>query len=60
VNTNDFFRPLTELLDRCIAERFMGERHRAMWQVVQEPEQVLPAILEAPAWSEEARGFAVS
>jgi uncharacterized protein (TIGR00730 family) len=60
VNTRDFFRPLVELLEHCIAERFMGERHRAMWHVVEEPEQVLPAIVEAPVWSEEARGFAVS
>ena len=60
VNTRGFYDPLLELLDRCIAERFMGERHREMWQVVDEPEQVLDAIASAPAWSEAARGFAVS
>lgn len=60
VNTRRFFDPWIELLDRCIAERFMSEQHRPMWQVVDEPEQVLPAIAEAPRWSEEARGFAVS
>ncbi len=60
VNTLGFFDPWVELLDRCITERFMSEPHRAMWQVVDEPEQVLPAIAQAPPWSEEARGFAVS
>lgn len=59
VNTRDFFAPLVELLDRCIAERFMGERHRAMWQVVAAEDDVLPAFADAPAWSREARAFSV-
>jgi uncharacterized protein (TIGR00730 family) len=60
VNTRGFYDPWMELLDRCIAEQFMSERHRSMWQVVDEPEQVLPAIASAPPWTVEARGFAVS
>jgi len=58
VNTRRFFEPLIELLDRCISEQFMDERHRAMWQVVSEPEAVLGAIENSPAWSEESRSFA--
>ncbi|MEZ4215095.1 MAG: TIGR00730 family Rossman fold protein [Myxococcota bacterium] len=60
VNTRGFFAPCVELLERCVAERFMSDAHRAMWCVVDEPEDVLPAIERAPAWSEAARGFAVS
>ena len=37
VNTRGFFDPCIELLERCIAERFMDPRHRAIWQVVAEP-----------------------
>jgi len=46
-----FFDPCIELLSRCVEERFMDERHRAMWSVVAEPEAVVEAIHTAPAWS---------
>jgi uncharacterized protein (TIGR00730 family) len=59
VNTRGFFDPLVELLSRAIAERFMDERHRAMWQLVAEPEEVPAAIAAAPGWTSDAQGFAV-
>ncbi len=58
VNTRGFFDPCIELLERCIAERFMDVRHRAMWQVVQEPEEVMDAFRSAPVWSPAALEFA--
>lgn len=58
VNTRDFFDPCIELLEHCIGERFMDPRHRAMWQVVDEPEQVPDAFHAAPPWSADALGFA--
>ena len=58
VNTRGFFAPLIELLQHAIAERFMDERHLAMWQVVAEPEEVPAALERAPVWSAEARSFA--
>jgi uncharacterized protein (TIGR00730 family) len=59
VNTRRFFDPLLELLQRAIDERFMDERHAAMWSVVDEPEDVPSALQAAPGWSEDARSFAV-
>jgi len=58
VNTRKFFDPCIALLQRCIDERFMDERHLAMWQVVDEPDQVMHAFQRAPVWSREAIGFA--
>ena len=58
VNVNGFFDPCIELLDRCIDERFMDPRHRAIWQVVERPDQVLAAIESAPPWSRDALRFA--
>jgi hypothetical protein len=58
VNTNRFFDPLLGLLARAVAERFMDERHLAMWQTVAEPEQVLDALASAAPWDAEARRFA--
>jgi uncharacterized protein (TIGR00730 family) len=58
VNTRRFFDPLLQLLSSAISERFMDERHHAMWQVVGEPEEVPDAIAAAPPWTAEARRFA--
>ncbi len=59
VNTNDYYRPLIEMLEKAVHERFMDERHRAIWSVVKDPEQVLDAIRTAPPWSNDNRLFAV-
>ncbi|MBM3836432.1 MAG: TIGR00730 family Rossman fold protein [Verrucomicrobia bacterium] len=58
VNTRDFFRPALELLERCIQERFMDPRHRELWSAAELPEDVIPAIQNAPRWPAEAREFA--
>jgi uncharacterized protein (TIGR00730 family) len=59
VNIRGFFDPALEMLERCVAERFMDERHGRMWMVVEGPGQVLDAIGAAPAWSESDGKFAV-
>jgi predicted Rossmann-fold nucleotide-binding protein len=53
-----FYRPMIELLERSIERRFMDERHRAMWTLVAEPEQVLGAIRDSPSWPSKNRQFA--
>ena len=58
VNTLNYFAPLLSLLEAAVRERFMDERHLAMWQVVGSPDEVLPALLAAPPWSAAARAFA--
>lgn len=58
VNTRAFFAPLVGMLERAVEERFMDERHLAMWQVVAQPEEVPEALARAPAWTAEARSFA--
>ena len=59
VNVNGFYDPCLALLSRCVDERFMDEKHRAMWSVVPGPEDVVTALRSAPAWHREARKFAV-
>jgi uncharacterized protein (TIGR00730 family) len=58
VNTRDYFAPLLALFASAVRERFMDARHLEMWQVVAEPEEVVPALLAAPPWSAAARQFA--
>ncbi len=59
VNTRRYFDPLLQLLSSAIHEHFMDDRHRSMWQVVDDPEDVPRAVLEGPEWSPDAVNFAV-
>jgi uncharacterized protein (TIGR00730 family) len=59
VNTRGYFDPVVELLSNAVEQRFMDERHRTMWQVVSEPEDVPAAIAAATPWTSDAQRFAV-
>lgn len=58
VNQRDYYRPLIDMLERAVAQRFMSERHAAMWSVVESVDAVLDAIRTAPSWEASARRFA--
>ena len=58
VNVNGFFDPCIELLNRCVDERFMDEKHRAMWSVAEDPDSVMETLRSAGEWSRDARNFA--
>ena len=59
INVNGYFEPCLQLLAQCITERFMDERHRAMWSVATEPEAAFQTMHDAPEWQPNARTFAV-
>jgi hypothetical protein len=59
VNTRGFYDRVVAALEHCIAEHFMDARHRDIWTVVNDPEDVMGAIQTAPRWSAENRNFAV-
>lgn len=59
VNIRGYFDPCLSLLNRCIAERFMDDRHAAMWTVVDSVPEVIGAIRTAPVWSSDSSQFAV-
>jgi uncharacterized protein (TIGR00730 family) len=59
VNTKGFFDNLVKLLEHSISEKFMSEKHGTMWSVVNNVEDVITAIKNAPPWSNDARDFAV-
>jgi len=58
INTNGYYDRLADFLDNAVLERFMAERHRDMWSLVENPEDVIQALHDAPAWSADARKFA--
>jgi uncharacterized protein (TIGR00730 family) len=59
LDTLGFYQPLDAFMAQVIAARFMNPEHAAMWQRAAEPEDVLPAIRNAPRWSEDARNYAI-
>ena len=59
VNTKGFYAPLQRFMEDMIRERFMNPEHREMWQLVETPADVLPAVRSAPKWREDARSYAV-
>lgn len=58
LNQDGFYDALEELLEHMIAEKFMGEQHRPIWTFVKTPEEIVPAIRNAPKWSSDALHFA--
>jgi uncharacterized protein (TIGR00730 family) len=58
VNQDGYFDPLVAQFRAAVDQRFMDERHLAMWSVVAGVDEVLPAIHAAPEWDEGARRFA--
>lgn len=61
VNTRRFYDRFQELMDYCVVEKFMSPRHLKLWQVVDQPEEVLPAILQTPPSNEgDLQGAVVS
>ncbi len=58
VNTDGYYDPLIEMLNRSVDENFMGVDHRNMWIVVDAPDEVLAAVQNSAIWDENARDFA--
>jgi uncharacterized protein (TIGR00730 family) len=58
LNTNNYYEPLKDMLNQCVSENFMHERHLEMWTFVDEPEDVIYALENAPDWDEDAIEFA--
>ncbi len=58
VNVNGFYEACLRLLERCVEERFMDPKHAAMWQVAEQPGEVIAALRSAPEWPADARSFA--
>ena len=58
INTNQFFDPFLEMLRKMVEENFMREIHKDIWQVIEDPEDILKAIEQSPVWDGSAIKFA--
>jgi uncharacterized protein (TIGR00730 family) len=50
LNTKNYYEPLIQMLRNSIQEGFLKEDHNDLWSVVDLPEEILPAIKNAPSW----------
>lgn len=58
LNTNGYYDPLITMLERAIDEKFMGGRHNGMWKVIENPDNIMEAILQSEPWDKNAIRFA--
>ncbi len=58
LNTDGFYDGLLQLTNRMVEEKFMRPVHNKMWAIVNEPEEVIPAIERAHPWDAGSIGFA--
>jgi hypothetical protein len=60
LDTNGYYEPLRQMLEKCVRENFMHPWYLQMWTFVDEPEGVIPAIRTSIPWGKEAIDFAVN
>ena len=58
LNTDNYYKPLKDMLNQSIEEKFMDVKHLDMWRFVEEPEQVIDALKHSPSWHSGAIKFA--
>ncbi|MCG6912724.1 TIGR00730 family Rossman fold protein [bacterium BMS3Abin03] len=60
LNTNGYYEPLKQMLEKCVTEKFMHKKHLEIWSFVEEPEEVLEKINTSKNWGANAIEFAVN
>lgn len=58
LNTVGYYDGLLSLTNKMVEEKFMRPVHSELWSMVNTPEQVVPAIREAPEWGADSINFA--
>lgn len=60
LNTKGFYNPLREMLEKCVSEQFMHEKHMQMWSFIDQPEDVIESLINAEVWDESSINFATN
>ena len=50
LNTKKFYDPLITLYENMIHENFMRDKHREIWQTIENPSETITTIENAPEW----------
>jgi uncharacterized protein (TIGR00730 family) len=54
LNTDGFYDPMLEFLDRMVEEKFLAALHKRMWHVITDANDIMKAIENADPWIEDA------
>ncbi len=58
LNTAGYYTHLHEFFHKMMEQKFMRAQHKEIWQIVDSPDKVYPAILNAPPWDGSALKYA--
>lgn len=58
LNTNGYYNPLIEMLQKAIDETFMRQEHGNMWLVAEDPEEAIALLQNAAPWIDMPRKLA--
>lgn len=58
LNTNGYYKPLMEMLEKCVQENFMDPRHLDIYTFVEHPGEVLKNIRHPKPWDMDSIKFA--
>jgi uncharacterized protein (TIGR00730 family) len=50
LNTDGYYTPLIEMLEKAAREHFMREEHLRLWTVASTPEEAIDQVQNAPDW----------
>lgn len=58
LNTNNYYDPLIQMLNRAAEQKFMRQEHLSIWKVATTPKEAVDLLLQTEMWSEDIRKFA--
>ena len=59
LNTRSYYDAFQRMMEQAADERFMNQQHLQMWTLVDRPQELIPALRDAPDWDPEQAGLAV-
>ena len=58
LNTNGYFNPILEMLQKAADQNFMRQQHTGIWRVANTPAEAIEFIQNTPLWDTAVRRFA--
>ena len=59
LNTRSYYDAFQQMMEQAADERFMNQQHLQMWTLVDRPQELIPALRDAPEWDPEKAGLVV-
>ena len=57
LNTRSYYDAFQRMMEQAADERFMNQQHLQMWTLVDRPQELIPALKDAPEWDPEKAGL---